>query len=116
MKNTKFIAAAALSLLAVAGAHAETYEGVHPLTNGYSRAEVQSQGVAAARSGNAYSDVADSGVQTIVSTADRAKIQAEAVAKAHDPLQSLDRRAFFRDEVPAAYKKPSVSFTRQAGL
>jgi len=43
-------------------------------------------------------------------------VQAEAVAKAHDPLQSLDRRAFYRDEVPQAYKKPSVSFTRQAGL
>ena len=84
--------------------------------NGYSRADVATQAVAAARNGNAYSDVADAGVQTIVSTADRAKVYADAVAKAHDPLQSLDRRAFFRDEVPAAYKKPSVSFTRQAGL
>ncbi|RYF33123.1 MAG: alpha/beta hydrolase, partial [Comamonadaceae bacterium] len=29
MKTSKIIAAAALSLLAAAGAHAETYEGVH---------------------------------------------------------------------------------------
>ena len=81
MKTSQLIAAAALSVLAAAGAaHAETYEGV----------------------------------TTIVSTADRAKVNEEAVAKAHDPLQSLDRRAFYRDTVPAAYNKPTVSFTRQA--
>ena len=39
MKTSKLIAAAALSVLAAAGAvHAETYEGVHPLTIANSRA------------------------------------------------------------------------------
>jgi hypothetical protein len=116
MKASKILTAAAFSLLAVAGAQAETYEGVHPLTSGATRAEVASEAVAAARAGNAYGDVAGAGAVAINSTADRAQVYQEAVAKAHDPFASLDRRAFYRDQVPDAYKKPKVSFTRQAGL
>ena len=40
MKTSQIIAAATLSLLAAAGAQAETYDGVHALTSGNSRAEV----------------------------------------------------------------------------
>jgi len=116
MKTSKIIAAAALSLLAVAGAQAETYEGVQPLTSAASRADVAPGAVTAARAGNPYSDGAQAGVQTIASTADRGSVRAAAVAAAHNPLQSLDRRAFYRDTVPAAYNKPKVSFTRQAAL
>jgi hypothetical protein len=116
MNASKIIAAAALSLLAAAGAQAETYDGVHALTSSTSRSEVAAQGVAAAHAGNPYADGASAGAQTFTSTADRAAVHAEAVAKAHDPFESLDRRAFYRDQVPAAYKKPKVSFTRQAGL
>jgi len=116
MNASKLIAAAAFSLVAAAGAQAETYDGVHTLTSAASRSEVAAEGVAAARAGNPYADGASAGAQTFTSTADRATIRAEAVAKAHDPFASLDRRAFYRDEVPAAYKKPKISFTRQAGL
>lgn len=116
MKTSKTIAVAALSLLAIASASAETYDGVHPLTTAKSRSEVQSSAVAAARAGNAYGDAADAGVQTVVSTTDRATVREQAVAAAHNPLQSLDRRAFYRDQVPPQYLKPTVSFTRQAGL
>jgi hypothetical protein len=116
MKTSKILATAALSLLAVAGAHAETYEGVHALTSSASRADVAAQAVVAARSGNPYGDVANSGVTTIASGGDRATVRAEAVAAAHNPLQSLDRRAFYRDQVPSAYYKPKVSLTRQAAL
>ena len=116
MNTSKIIAAAALSLLAAAGASAETYDGVHPLTTGASRAEVQSSAVNAARAGNAYGDAADAGVATVASTANPATVREQAVATAHNPLQSLDRRAFYRDQVPAQYLKPTVSFTRQAGL
>jgi hypothetical protein len=116
MNASKILAAAALSLVAAAGAHAETYDGVHVVNSSVSRAEVAPQAAAAARAGNEYSDASSAGAQAFTSTADRASVRAEAVAKAHDPLASLDRRAFYRDEVPQAYKKPSVSFTRQAGL
>jgi hypothetical protein len=99
MKTSQLIAAAALSVLAAAGAaHAETYDGVHPLTTANSRDAVAVQGAAAARAGNVYGDGVNEGVTTIVSTADRAKVN------------------FYRDTVPAAYNKPTVSFTRQAAL
>ncbi|RZL87084.1 MAG: alpha/beta hydrolase [Variovorax sp.] len=116
MNASKILAVTALSFLAAAGAQAETYEGVHALTSSANRSEVAAEAVAAARAGNAYSDSANSGVVAINSTADRAEVRAEAVAKAHDPFASLDRRAFYRDQVPDAYKKPKVSFTRQAAL
>jgi hypothetical protein len=116
MKVSKIVAAAALSLLAAAGAQAETYEGVHPLTSSASRADVVGQAVAAARAGNPYGEGSVAAVQPFTSTASRAAVRAEAVAKAHDPLASLDRRAFYRDQVPSAYTKPKVSFTRQAAL
>ena len=116
MNASKIIAAAALSLLAAAGANAETYEGVHALTSSTSRTEVSGQAVVAARAGNGYGEGASAGAQPFTSTASRSAVHAEAVAKAHDPLASLDRRAFYRDQVPSAYSKPKVSFTRQAAL
>ncbi|MET3497350.1 alpha/beta hydrolase [Variovorax boronicumulans] len=118
--NTKqllAVSAAALAMLGTAAAHAETYEGVHAITSAAARADVQAEAVAAARSGNnTYSDAAAEGVATVNSIRDRSAVREEAVATAHDPLQSLDKRAFYRDQVPSAYNKPTVSFTRQAGL
>ena len=116
MKASNLIAAAALSLLAVAGAQAETYDGVHAPTSSASRSEVAGQAAVAARAGNVYGEGASAGAQPFTSTASRTAVHAEAVAKAHDPLASLDRRAFYRDQVPSAYRKPKVSFTRQAAL
>ena len=116
MKTSKLIAAAAFSVLSAAGAvHAETYEGVHPLTSANNRAEMNAQAQVAARSGNMYGDGSAAGVTNVPSTADRSAMRAQAVATAHNPMQSLDRRAFFRDTVPAAYYKPRVSMTRHAG-
>jgi hypothetical protein len=108
--------ATAFALLGAASAHAESYDGVHAITSSASRADVKTEAVAAAREGNVYSDSAAEGTVAVNSTLDRATVRAQAVAAANNPLQSLDRRAFYRDEVPSAYKKPSVSFTRQAGL
>ncbi|MEZ2298108.1 alpha/beta hydrolase [Variovorax sp. RCC_210] len=119
MNSKQRIAASALAtafaLLGAAGTHAETYDGVHAITSAASRAAVNAEAVAATREGNAYSDAAAEGTVAVNSTLDRASVHAQAVAAASNPLQSLDRRAFYRDEVPAAYKKPAVSFTRQAG-
>lgn len=117
MNASKILSAIAVAVAAISGAaHAETYEGVTTVNSVASRAEVNASAVVAARGANPYAEGANSGVLTVASTSDRSSVRAEAVAKAHDPLQSLDRRAFYRDEVPQAYKKPSVSFTRQAGL
>lgn len=115
MKTSNLLAAAALTLLAAAGAHAETYQGVQPLSAGYSRAEVATQGVAAAREGNEYADGASANVAAaVVSTADRTTVRNEAVAAAHAPGQNLRRESFPGSEVPAVAK--ARTFTRQAGL
>jgi hypothetical protein len=74
----------------------------------------RAQAFATARLPDAFSEAADSHVQAKVSSADRATVHADAVTKAHDPLQSLDRRAFYRDQIPAAYSKSRVSFRASA--
>jgi len=116
MKTSKIIAAAALSILAAAGAQAETYEGVQAPVSANSRTEVNAQAVAAARSENPYAEGASSRVAApLVASADRSAVRAQAVAAAHEPNQNLDRRAFFNSVVPAQYKfvRP---VTQQAGL
>jgi len=85
MTASKILSAVAVALMAVAGAaHAETYEGVHPLTSAASRADVAGQAVVAAHSANPYATGANAGpAQVIVSSASRSAVRAEAVAAAH---------------------------------
>jgi hypothetical protein len=118
MTASKLLSAIAVALAAIScGVHAETYDGVHTVHSVASRADVNSQAVAAAHSANPYADGASSGTQVIASsTTDRTTMHQQAVATAHDPLQSLDRRSYYRDQVPAAYLKPRVSLSRQASL
>ena len=104
MKILKLVPAIGFFLLAAAGARAETYEGVHPLTTLRSRAEVQAEAVAAAHSENPYAEGA-SASEPLVMTAstDRATVQAEAVAAAHAPNQNLRREAFPGSVIPPQY-------------
>jgi hypothetical protein len=84
MKTSKIIAAAALSLLAAAGAQAETYEGVHAPVSANSRAEVRDQAVVAAHSENPYAEGVSSRVApALVASTDRAGVRNQAVAAAH---------------------------------
>ncbi|RZI89755.1 MAG: alpha/beta hydrolase [Variovorax sp.] len=118
MKTSKIIAAAALSLIAVAGvAQAETYDGVLVVNSTLSRSEVAQQGVVAANGVNIAATAYGQGVQPqLLASAPRAAVHAEAVAAAHDPLINLDRKAFVNSTIPAQYKRAPVSVTRQAGL
>ncbi|GAC1390528.1 MAG: hypothetical protein NVSMB34_04170 [Variovorax sp.] len=116
MKTSQIIAAA-LSILAAAGAQAETYDGVHALTNQRSRAEVGAEAVVAARSGNPYGESGTS-VATPAqgSTLARSTVLAEAYATAHAPNQNLDRKAFVNSVIPSQYANASLSNrTVQAG-
>lgn len=86
MKTSKIIAAAALTLLAAAGAQAESYQGVLTIAGQNSRAEVAQQAVVAAHSVNPYSDTYGQGVQPVLaSSVDRSVIRGEAVVAAHSP-------------------------------
>ncbi|BEP33460.1 hypothetical protein GmRootV59_04340 [Variovorax sp. V59] len=84
MTASKILSAVAVALMAVAGAaHAETYEGVHPLTSAASRADVAGQAVVAAHSANPYATGANAGpAQVFVSSTSRDAVRAEAVAAA----------------------------------
>jgi len=112
---SKIITAAAVALLAAAGAHAEEYQGVLTVNSQVSRAEVQSGAVAAAKAGtNLYGDAAQAGVTQVAGNVDRNAVRAQAVAAAHDPLQNLDRKAFVNSTIPSQYTNGSLAVRRQA--
>jgi hypothetical protein len=84
MNTSKIIAAAALSLLAAAGARAETYDGVHAPVSANSRADVRAQAVVAARSDNPYAEAVSSRVAPIlIASTERGSVRNQAVAAAH---------------------------------
>ncbi|MDM0117418.1 alpha/beta hydrolase [Variovorax sp. J22R133] len=120
MKTSNLIAAAAVALFAVAGAQAETYDGVLTINSTRSRAEVNAEAVAAAHAPDAYAEGATAGVAQVASTADRSAVRAQAVAAAHDPLQNLDRKAYVNSVIPSQYTNGSMAVrqspNRQAGL
>jgi hypothetical protein len=117
MKTSNLLVAAAVALFAAAGAQAETYEGVQPLTHSRARADVAAEATVAAHSANPFAEGANAGAATVIaSERDRGTVHAEAIAKAHDPLASLDRRAFINSVVPAQYTNGSLAIRRQARL
>ena len=113
---TKIISAAAVALMAVAGAaHAEEYNGVLTVNSQRSRAEVQADASAAAKAGvNLYGDAAQAGVTQVAGNVDRSAIRAQAVAASHDPTWNLDRKAFVNSTIPSQYTNGSLAVRRQA--
>ncbi len=80
------LAAAALSLLAAAGAHAETYDGgAHALTAPASGPKGGPGRRRRRRAGNAYGDAASAGAQPLTSTASRSAVNAEATRQVARP-------------------------------
>jgi hypothetical protein len=86
MTASRLLSAAALALVTAAGAaHAETYEGVHPLTSAENRADVAAGAVVAARIGNPYATGADAGPTSApVARNSRDAVRTEAVATARN--------------------------------
>ena len=117
MKTSNILAAAALSLLAVAGAHAETYQGVLNLTSVRTRADVNAEAIVAARSANPYAEGVSSRVAPVLTaSADRSStVRAEAYAKAHAPNQNVRVESFANSIVPAQYTNGSLK-ARKASL
>ncbi len=86
MKSKTLLAIAVLGLLGAAGAQAENYDGVHPLTHSANRAEVRAEAVVAAHSPDPYADGFYAGVpEQIHSTIARSTVRGEAVVAAHGP-------------------------------
>ncbi|MDM0022822.1 helicase SNF2 [Variovorax saccharolyticus] len=91
MKSKTLFALAIVGMLAAVGAQAETYDGVHPITDQASRATVRAGAVYAADHADPYDDGAQSGVSTpFVSTVTRSYERAQAVKAAHSPNPYAD--------------------------
>lgn len=80
---SKLLSGFALAILAAAGVHAETYDGVAKVTSTQSRAAVRAEGAAAARSGDQFSDAAGQGVASVAGSTDRAAVRSQGIAAAH---------------------------------
>ena len=76
---TKLLATSAIALFAVAGAHAEEYEGVHPLTTERTRAELQNEARAATQNFTAFGDLTTARVHAPGHERVRPEVRAEAV-------------------------------------
>ncbi len=86
MTASKILAAAAFSLLAVAGAHADVYDNLptFPGPSQVSRAEVSAGAYAAARSADPYREGATASMEpSRTSAVDRAIVREQAIAAAH---------------------------------
>ena len=87
MTTSKLLSAIAVALAAISGGvHAETYDGVHTVHSVTSRAEVSSQGVAAAHRADPYADGAS---WTIPAEGRRALAEFKHVAPARPHFLSL---------------------------
>lgn len=81
---SKLLSGFALAIIAAAGVHAETYDGVHAPVSANSRSDVKSEAVVAARSENPYAEGASAGVpQVIAGGVDRSSVRSQAVVAAH---------------------------------
>ena len=79
MNTSKIIAAAALSLLAAAGARAETYNGVLTVNSVVRRADVDAQARITARAGDVYAEAASAGVTpALTASVDRSTVRSQA--------------------------------------
>lgn len=89
MKTSKILAAAALSILAAAGAQAETYQGVQTSVSAKSRDEVGAEAIRAASAADQNIPRGSRGAEPFKPVADSATVRAQAIATASAPDQNV---------------------------
>jgi hypothetical protein len=107
MKTSRLIAAAALSLLAAAGAHAETYHGVEQGVSARSRADVDAEAVSTASAPNQNVTRGSRGADPFTSVADSAAVRAQAVATANAPDQNVSSGSRVNSRVISTMRNPA---------
>ena len=83
MKTSHILAAAAISILAAAGAQADTYDGVQASVSAKSRDEVNAEAVRAAAAVDQNIPRGSRGAERFTPTADPAAVRAQAIATAN---------------------------------
>ena len=104
MTASKILAAAAFSLLAAAGAHADSYDNIanFPATSQTSRADTHAGAYAAARSSDPYREGATASMQpSRTSTVDRATIREQALAAARAKNQTVQSSSYVNSRAPS---------------
>jgi hypothetical protein len=89
MKTSHILAAAALSFLAAAGAHAESYHGVQTPVSALSRADVDAEAASTASAPNQNVVRGSRGAEPVKSLANPEAVYAQAVATANAPDQNV---------------------------
>lgn len=107
MKTSALLAAATLSLVAMVGAHAETYDGVHQPVSALSRADVNAEAVRAASAPNQNVTRGSRGADPFTSVADVAAMRAQAIATANAPDQNVSSGSRVNSRVISTMKTPA---------
>lgn len=105
MTASKILAAAAFSLLSVAGAHADVYDNIpnFPGTSEVSRADASAGAYTAARSADPYREGATASMQpSRTSTVDRASVREQAIAAAHAKNQTVQASSYVNSRAPSS--------------
>lgn len=104
MTASKIFAAAAFSLLAVAGAHADVYDNIpnFPGTSQVSRADVSAGAYTTARSNDPYREGGTASMQpSTTSTVDRASVREQAIAAARAKNQTVQSSSYVNSRSPS---------------
>ena len=112
---TQVVAIGSFALLAAAGAKAESYEGVQPLTSAKSRAEVNAEAVRAASAPDQNVVRGSRGAETMAVSRDRAGVVFEAMRTAAAPDQNVTSGSRVNSKVVSTMQNPVDARAAAAG-
>ena len=112
---TQVVAIGSFALLAAAGAKAESYEGVQPLTSAKSRAEVNAEAVREASAPDQNVVRGSRGAETMAVSRDRAGVVFEAMRTAAAPDQNVTSGSRVNSKVVSTMQNPVDARAAAAG-
>ncbi|MET3444477.1 hypothetical protein ABIC94_005288 [Variovorax paradoxus] len=112
---TQIVAVGSFALLAAAGAKAETYEGVQPLSSAKSRAEVNAEAVRTASAPDQNVVRGSRGAETMAVSRDRAGVVFEAMRTAAAPDQNVTSGSRVNSKVISTLQNPVDARASAAG-
>jgi hypothetical protein len=112
---TQVVAIGSFALLAAAGAKAESYEGVQPLTSAKSRAEVNAEAVREASAPDQNVVRGSRGAETMAVSRDRAGVVFEAMRTAAAPDQNVTSGSRVNSKVISTMQNPVDARAAAAG-
>ncbi|BEP37734.1 hypothetical protein GmRootV59_47050 [Variovorax sp. V59] len=112
---TQVVAVGSFALLAAAGAKAESYEGVQPLTSAKSRAEVNAEAVREASAPDQNVVRGSRGAETMAVSRDRAGVVFEAMRTAAAPDQNVTSGSRVNSKVISTLQNPVDARAAAAG-